>query len=93
MALNQPLRPTCVASGQLYALYKEWCESSGIDKPIQIKYFKPNLIDNVKYKDFVTCHRYKDGVFYKFDMIKFKNYYTSLIEATSDEEENEVWSE
>ena len=92
MAINNPLRRCSVGSGTLYDLYKGWCLDNGVEKPIQSKYFKPNLVENVKYKDFITWRRFTEGSFYLFDIYKLKKYYKSLVEDASSSDEEE-WSD
>ena len=92
MAVNNPLRHCSVGSGTLYDLYKGWCIDNGIEKPIQSKYFKPNLVENVKYKDFIKWRRFTEGSFYMFDIYKLKKYYKSLVEDASSTDEEE-WSD
>ena len=92
MAIDCSTRSGYVRASELYDLYKGWCLDNGIEKPIQSKYFKPNLIENVKYKNFIKWHRFKDGAYYLFDTYELKKYYKSLEEDASSSDE-EVWSD
>ena len=92
MAIDCSTRSGYVRASELYDLYKGWCLDNGIEKPIQSKYFKPNLIENVKYKNFIKWRRFTEGAYYMFDTYKLKKYYRSLVEDASSSDEEE-WSD
>ena len=81
-----------IVSSELYSMYKEWCEDNGVGKPISSKYFKPDLVNNVKYSKFVEWHRYMDGRYFTFKLDDLWKYYCTLIEFP-DVESNEIWTD